>query len=60
MRVVITGGTGFIGAALSQSLVAEGHDVVALTRNPGARPEGFPEKAVMAQGAGTDLASAAG
>ena len=32
MRVVITGGTGFLGRALSSSLSADGHDVVVLTR----------------------------
>ncbi|MFO7633506.1 MAG: TIGR01777 family oxidoreductase [Caldilinea sp.] len=34
MRVLITGGTGLIGQALSQALVADGHEVVALTRQP--------------------------
>jgi uncharacterized protein len=32
MKVVIAGGTGFLGRALSQSLAGEGHDVVVLTR----------------------------
>jgi uncharacterized protein (TIGR01777 family) len=34
MRVLIAGGTGLIGQALSQAMVAEGHDVVVLTRQP--------------------------
>lgn len=34
MRVIITGGTGLIGRPLSQALVAAGHEVVVLTRNP--------------------------
>lgn len=34
MRVIITGGTGFIGAALAKSLVADGHEVIVLTRSP--------------------------
>jgi uncharacterized protein len=34
MRVVVTGGSGFIGSALIARLGAEGHDVVLLTRNP--------------------------
>jgi uncharacterized protein (TIGR01777 family) len=33
MRVVITGGTGLIGRALSANLVAEGHEVIVLTRS---------------------------
>ena len=34
MNVMITGGTGFIGSALSRSLLADGHAVFVLTRNP--------------------------
>jgi uncharacterized protein (TIGR01777 family) len=34
MRVIITGGTGLIGSALSSSLAADGHDVIVLSRNP--------------------------
>lgn len=33
MRVIVTGGTGFIGAKLCERLVAKGHDVIALTRD---------------------------
>lgn len=33
MRVIVTGGTGFIGPKLCERLVARGHDVVALTRD---------------------------
>jgi len=42
MRLLITGGTGMIGTALSRSLLAEGNQVCVLTRNPGAArlPEG--------------------
>lgn len=35
MKVVITGGTGFIGRALCTSLAADGHDVVVLSRFAG-------------------------
>ena len=34
MKVLITGGTGLIGQALRQTLAAEGHEIVVLTRNP--------------------------
>lgn len=34
MRVIITGGTGMIGRALSRDLIKNGHEVVILSRNP--------------------------
>ena len=34
MCVIITGGTGLIGQALTQSLAADGHEVIVLSRNP--------------------------
>ncbi len=34
MKVLITGGTGFIGSALVKSLIQQGHDVTVLSRNP--------------------------
>ena len=38
MKVFITGGTGFLGAALTEKLLAEGHLVTILTRSRGNRP----------------------
>lgn len=35
MKIVIPGGTGQVGAALSRAFTADGHDVVVLSRNPG-------------------------
>ncbi len=42
MRVIITGGTGLIGGALAKSLAADRHEVIVLSRNPGAHqlPDG--------------------
>ena len=34
MRIVITGGTGLIGKALAESLAADQHDVIVLSRSP--------------------------
>lgn len=34
MRIVITGGTGFLGKALAARLAQDGHEVIALSRNP--------------------------
>jgi len=34
MRVIITGGTGLIGTALMKSLAEDGHEVIAISRNP--------------------------
>jgi uncharacterized protein (TIGR01777 family) len=34
MRVIITGGAGTVGSALTRSLTADGHEVIALSRNP--------------------------
>ncbi|GAB4475547.1 MAG: TIGR01777 family oxidoreductase [Anaerolineae bacterium] len=34
MRVIITGGTGFLGSRLAESLAADGHEVIVLSRSP--------------------------
>jgi uncharacterized protein (TIGR01777 family) len=34
MKLIVTGGTGFIGRSLCQALAATGHELVVLTRNP--------------------------
>lgn len=44
MKVLIFGGTGFIGKQLIPLLVKEGYEVVMFTRNPGTVSESFPEK----------------
>ncbi|HWE65388.1 MAG TPA: NAD-dependent epimerase/dehydratase family protein [Acidimicrobiales bacterium] len=40
MRVLVTGGGGFIGSHLAEMLVAEGHEVVVIDRRPAYRVEG--------------------
>src|SRR5262245_62552380 len=35
MRIVIAGGTGFLGRALDQALTRDGHEIVLLTRGAG-------------------------
>lgn len=42
MRVLITGGTGLIGRALSANLAADGHEVIVLSRSP-ERAAGLPQ-----------------
>lgn len=41
MRLIITGGTGLIGRALATDLLADGHEVIALSRSP-QRAKGTP------------------
>ena len=44
-RIVIAGGSGFIGSALAQQIVRRGCEVVVLTRSPRARNDGAREVA---------------
>lgn len=44
MRVLITGGSGLVGRALTVSLAADGHEVIVLSRNP-QRVVGLPSGA---------------
>ncbi|HSR25254.1 MAG TPA: TIGR01777 family oxidoreductase [Candidatus Eisenbacteria bacterium] len=45
MRIVIAGGTGLIGTALTGALADAGHEVVVLTRRPPAEVRGLPRGA---------------
>ncbi|KAA3645793.1 MAG: TIGR01777 family protein [Chloroflexi bacterium] len=44
MRVIITGGSGLIGRALTENLVGDGHEVMILSRSP-EKVRGLPEGA---------------
>ncbi len=39
MRIAITGASGLIGSALAKSLVADGHEVIKLVRQPASAPD---------------------
>lgn len=65
MRVIITGGTGLIGKELANSLAADGHEIIVLSRNvhktsglaPGVRVVGWDGKTASGWG---ELADGAG
>src|SRR5438105_898308 len=50
MRVAVTGATGFVGSALCAALMRDGHQVVALTRDPRRAQAVLPGAEVMAWG----------
>ncbi len=57
MKVVITGGTGFIGRALTASLLKDGHEVVILTRSSSPRvPSGARAATWPAGGSSVEMA----
>ncbi len=65
MRVIITGGSGLIGTALAKNLAADGHEVIALSRNParhtfpkGVRGEKWDSKTAVGWGHLADGAEA--
>ena len=66
MRVLITGGTGLIGRALAENLIADGHEVIVLTRSPeratslpaGVRVEGWDARTAEGWGRLADGADA--
>jgi uncharacterized protein len=43
MRIVVTGGTGFIGRALVQDLAQRGHKIIVLTRHPASAQSQLPD-----------------
>jgi uncharacterized protein (TIGR01777 family) len=59
MRIVIAGGSGFLGTPLVQRLAAAGHDVAVLTRNPASVHAGRPLPWDPARGEGAWTAEVA-
>jgi uncharacterized protein (TIGR01777 family) len=57
MRVIITGGTGMIGKRLATSLVNDGHEAIALSRNPQRHLRQMPDRIKLV---GWDAQSAQG
>src|SRR5205823_1409718 len=48
MKIVIAGGTGFLGHALAQALAADRHDVVVLTRDAAQRDDEAGARSLVA------------
>jgi uncharacterized protein (TIGR01777 family) len=44
MRIVVTGGSGFVGRSLVPRLIAEGHEIVLLSRNPNSARKGVDRR----------------
>src|SRR2546423_11927420 len=59
MRALVTGATGKVGHATARTLLAEGHDVRALVRDPERAAKVVPEGAELMRGDVTDSASVA-
>lgn len=56
MRVLLTGGTGFLGRNVARSLAARGHELRVLARAD-SRLDGLPERVTIVRGDVTDLDS---
>lgn len=56
MKILITGGAGFIGSHIAEVLVGGGHKVVVMDDLSGGFPENVPQGAMFAEGSVTDYA----
>src|SRR2546421_10702826 len=59
MRALVTGATGKVGHATARTLLAEGHEVRALVRDPARAADVVPQGAELVRGDVTDPASVA-
>ncbi len=59
MKVVIVGGSGLVGRALTRSLLADGDEVLVLSRDPGRRQRLIPAGARIAKWSAGDVPSLA-
>jgi uncharacterized protein (TIGR01777 family) len=55
MKVVIVGGSGLVGRALTRALTADGHDVLVLSRDPARRAKHVPQTARIARWSKDDV-----
>jgi UDP-glucose 4-epimerase len=54
MKMLVTGGAGFIGSHVAETLAHEGHDVVVLDDLSGGFTENVPKKVIFVEGSVTD------
>lgn len=47
MKIIVAGGTGFIGHHVCQTFIESGHEVIVLSRNPAVAPPHFPQKMLI-------------
>jgi uncharacterized protein (TIGR01777 family) len=50
MKIIITGGSGFLGSKLSEALINEGHEVISLDTNPPRNPKALFLKVNLQEG----------
>ncbi|HEV2452399.1 MAG TPA: UDP-glucose 4-epimerase GalE [Streptosporangiaceae bacterium] len=58
MKLLVTGGAGYVGSVVAAQLVEAGHEVVVLDDLSTSRPEGVPEGAAFVPGTVRDAAAA--
>src|SRR3954468_19697815 len=54
MKVLVTGGTGFIGSKIAEALIARGHEVLITGHDAEQKPKGFTGKLLQPSFLGLD------